>query len=46
MNGMDNIDFIGYLSYLKTKLTIEESICLARHQEKAFNFLKPILDNL
>ncbi len=46
MNGMDNIGFLGYLSYLKKILTIEESICLARHQEKAFNFLKLILDNL
>ncbi len=43
---MDNIGFLGYLFYLKTKLTIEESICLAMHQEKALNFLKPILDNL
>ncbi len=41
MNGMDNIGFLG-----KRILTIEESMCLARHQEKAFNFLKPILDNL
>ncbi len=46
MNGMDNIGFLCYLSYLKKILIIEESICLARNQEKAFNFLKPILDNL
>ncbi len=46
MNGMDNIDFLRYLSYLKKILTIEESICHAMHQEKALNFLKPILDNL
>ncbi len=46
MNGMGNIDFLGCLSYLKKVLTIEESICLARHQEKTFNFLKTILDNL
>ncbi len=45
-NGMDNIGFLGYLSYLKMILTIEESICLTRHEEKTFNFLKPILDNL
>ncbi len=32
--------------YLKRILTMGESICLARHQEKSFNFLKPILDNL
>ncbi len=46
MNGIENIGFLGYLSYLKQILTIEESICLARHQEESFNFLKPILDNL
>ncbi len=28
------------------QITIEESICLTRHHEKAFNFLKPILNNL
>ncbi len=41
MNGIENIGFLGYLSYLKNSLTMEESICLARHEEKAFNFLKP-----
>ncbi len=46
MNGIENIGFLGYLTYLKRILTMEESICLARHQEKSFNFLKPILDNL
>ncbi len=40
------IGFLGYLSYLKQILTMEESICIARHQEKLFNFLKPIVDNL
>ncbi len=45
MNGIEKIGFLGYLSYLKRILTVEESICLARHQEKSFNFLKPILDN-
>ncbi len=39
MNGMDNICFLGYLSYFKKILNIEESICLSRHQEKALNFL-------
>ncbi len=46
MNGIENIGFLGYLSYLKQILTMEESICLARHQAKSFNFLKPILGNL
>ncbi len=46
MNGIENIGFLGYMSYLKQILTMEESLCLARHQEKSFNFLKPILDNL
>ncbi len=46
MNGIENIRFLGYLSYLKHILTMEESICLARHQEKSFTFIKPILDNL
>ncbi len=30
----------------KKVLAIEESICLAVHQEKAFDCLTPILDNL
>ncbi len=46
MNGIENIAFLGYQSYLKQILTMEESICITRHQEKSFNFLKPILDNL
>ncbi len=46
MSGIENIGFLGYLSYLEQHLTMEESICLARHQEKSFNFLTPILDNL
>ncbi len=37
MNDMENIGFLGYLSYLKQILTMEESICLASHQEKSFN---------
>ncbi len=46
MNGIENIGFLGYLSYLKQILTMEESICLERHQEKSLNFLKQILANL
>ncbi len=43
---MDNIGFLGYLSYLEGILTIEDRICLAWHQERAFDFFKLILDNL
>ncbi len=45
MAYMDN-KLIYLATYLKKVLTVEENICHARHQEKAFNFLKLILDKL
>ncbi len=46
IKGNNNFEFLGYLTYLNHVLKIEERICIAKHQEKAFAPLNNVLDSL
>ncbi len=43
IKGNNNFEFLGYMTYLKHVLMIEERICIAKHQEKA---LSPLILSL
>ncbi len=36
IKGNNIFEFLGYLTYLKHVLMIEEKICITKHQEKSF----------
>ncbi len=46
IKGNNNIEFLGYLTYLKHILMIEERICITKHQDKSFAALNIVRDSL
>ncbi len=46
IKGNNNFEFLGYLTYLKHLLMIEERICITKHQEKSFAPLNIVCDSL
>ncbi len=46
IKGNNNFKFLGYLTYLKHVLMIEENICITKHQEISFVPLNIVLDSL
>ncbi len=46
IKGNTNFEFLGYLTYLKHVLIIEERICITKHQENSFAPLNIVIDSL